>query len=55
MGKNMLLRAKTNANFKPELKMKSAYENYLKSSLENLQKSLPSRAIYVKYLDKNNM
>ena len=48
MGKNLLLRAKTKANLKPELKMKvfwntcdkelggemkSAYESYSKSSL----------------------
>ena len=55
MGKNMSLRAKTKANLKPELKMKSAYENYLKSSIEHLQKSLPFRVIYVKYLEKNNI
>ena len=30
--------------------MKSAHENYSKSSLENLQKSLPFRVIYVKHL-----
>ena len=35
--------------------MKSAYENYFKSSLENLQKSLPFREIYVKYLGKNSI
>ena len=28
--------------------MKSGYENYFKSSLENLQKSLPFREIYIK-------
>ena len=33
----------------------SAYENYLKSSLENFQKSLPFREIYVKYLEKNGI
>ena len=32
--------------------MKSAYENYLQSSLENFQKSLLFRKIYVKYLEK---
>ena len=35
--------------------IKSAYENYLKSSLENFQKSLPFRKIYVKYLEKNGI
>ena len=35
--------------------MKSAYENYFKSSLENLQKSLPFREIYVRYLGKNSI
>ena len=33
--------------------MKSAYENYFKSSLENLQKSLPFTEIHIKYLEKN--
>ena len=62
------LRAKTKANLKPELKMKvvsntcdkelgseikSGSENYFKSSLENFQKPLPFRDIYVKYLEKN--
>ena len=56
MGENLWLRAKTKANLKPELKMKvvrntcdkelggemkSAYENYFKNSLENLQKFTP--------------
>ena len=68
MGENLWLRAKNKANLKPELKikvarnacdkdldgeMKSAYENYFKSSLENLQKSLPFPEIYIKYLEKN--
>ena len=35
--------------------MKSAYENYFKSSIENLQKSHPFKEIYVKYLKKNNI
>ena len=35
--------------------MKSACENYFKSSPESLQKSLPFRVIYVKYLEKNSM
>ena len=35
--------------------MKSVNENYFKSSLENFQKSLPFREIYVKYLEKNNI
>ena len=54
-------------NLRPELKMKvvwntcdkelggemkSAYENYLQSSLENFQKSLLFRKMYVKYLEK---
>ena len=30
--------------------MKSANENYLKSSLKRLQKSLPLRGIYVNYI-----
>ena len=66
----MRLRAKTKANLKPELKMKvfsntcdkelggemkSAHKNYFKSSLENLQKPLPFREIYVKYLEKNSI
>ena len=66
----MLLKAKTKVNLNPELKMKVAwntcdkelgggmksdYENYLKSSVENLQKSLPFRVICLKYLEKNNI
>ena len=35
--------------------MKFAYENYLESTLENLQNSLPLREIYVKYLEKNSI
>ena len=35
--------------------MKSAYENYFKSSPESLQKSLRFRVIYAKYLEKNSM
>ena len=35
--------------------IKSAYENYLKNSLENFQESLPFREIYVKYLEKNSI
>ena len=37
------------------LAAKSAYENYLKSSLEIFQKSLPFREIYVKNLEKNSV
>ena len=70
MVKNLWLRAKTKANLKPELKIKvawnpcdkqlsgeikSAYENYLKSSIENLEKSLLFGEIYVKYLEKNSI
>ena len=69
MGENPWLRAKAKANLKPEQQMKvvwntcdkelgemkSAYENYFKSSPESLQKSLPFRVIYVKYLEKNSM
>ena len=69
MGKNLWLRAKTEANLKPELKtkvvwnifgkelgtkMNSDNENYFKSSLENIQKSLLFKKIYVKYLEKNS-
>ena len=35
--------------------MKSAYETYSKSSLQNLQKSRLFREIYVKYLEKNSI
>ena len=35
--------------------IKSLYENYFKNSLEILQKSLPFREIYVKYLEKNSI
>ena len=35
--------------------MKSVNENYFKSSLENFQKLLPFRKIYVKYLEKNSI
>ena len=56
----MWLRAKAEANLKMKVawntcdkelggEMKSAYENYFKSSLENFQQSLPLREIYVKY------
>ena len=70
MGGNLWLRTKTEANLKLELQMKvvmseilvarnlaakSAYENYLKSSLEIFQKSLPFREIYVKNLEKNSV
>ena len=70
MGGNLWLRTKTKANLKLELQMKvvmseilvarnlaakSAYENYLKSSLEIFQKSLPFREIYVKNLEKNSV
>ena len=70
MGENLWLRANTKANLKPELKIKvswntcdkelggevkSTYENYLKISLENFQKSLPCKEIYIKYLDKNSI
>ena len=70
MGGNLWLRTKTKANLKLELQMKvvmseilvarnlaakSAYENYLKSSLEIFQKSLPFREIYVKKLEKNSV
>ena len=34
--------------------MKSAYESYVKISLKNLQKSLPFKEIYLKYLEKNS-
>ena len=33
--------------------IKSGSENYFKSSLENFQKPLPFRDMYVKYLEKN--
>ena len=33
--------------------IKSGSENYFKNSLENFQKPLPFRDIYVKYLEKN--
>ena len=70
MGGNLWLRTKTKANLKLELQMKvvmseilvtrnlaakSAYENYLKSSLEIFQKSLPFREIYVKNLEKSSV
>ena len=70
MGGNLWLRTKAKANLKLELQMKvvmseilvarnlaakSAYENYLKSSLEIFQKSLPFREIYVKNLEKNSV
>ena len=63
----MWLRAKTEANLKPELKMKvvwntcdeelgsemkPAIEKYFKRSLENFQKPLPFREICVKYIEK---
>ena len=35
--------------------IRSACENYVESSLENLQKLLPFRKIYVKYLEKNSI
>ena len=35
--------------------MKSVYKNYFKSSLENLQKSLPFREIYANYLEENSI
>ena len=68
-GGNPWLRAKAKANLKPELKKKvvwntcdkefgveinSAYENYFKRSLKNLQKSLCFREIYLKCLEKNS-
>ena len=37
------------------IKMKSAYENYFKLSLKNLQKSFPYREIYIKYLEENSI
>ena len=61
---NLWLRAKTEANLKPKLKMKvvrntcdkelggemkSVNENCFESSLENFQKLLPFRDIYGKY------
>ena len=67
---NLWLRAKTEANLKPQLKIKIAWntcdrklggemkpvnENYFKSSLEKFQKSLPVRETYVKYLEKNSI
>ena len=36
-------------------KMKFVNENSFKSSLENVQKSLPFREIYVRYLEKNSI
>ena len=64
-GGNQWLRAKTDANLKPKLKMKvvcclkelggemkSVNENYFKRSPGNFQKSLPFGEIYVKYLKK---
>ena len=36
-------------------KMKFVNDNYFKSSLENFQKSLPFREIYVKYLENNSI
>ena len=35
--------------------MKSGYENYFESSLENSQEPLPFREIYVKKLGKNSI
>ena len=68
MEENLRLRAKTEANFKPEVKlkvvwiacdkepdgeMKSVNENFFKSSPENFQKLLSFREIYIKYLEKS--
>ena len=36
-------------------KMKFVNDNYFKSSLENFQKSLAFREIYVKYLENNSI
>ena len=70
MGKICGCELKTEAYLKPELKMKavsnncdkelggemySVNENYFKSSLENLQKSLPFREIYLKCFGKNSI
>ena len=70
MGKTLWLRAKTEATVKLKLKMKvvwntcdkelggemkSVKENHFKNSLENFQKSLPFREIYIKYLEKNSI
>ena len=56
MRENLWLRAKAEASDK-ELggEMKSVRETYFKSSLENFQKSLPFKEIYVKYLEKNSI
>ena len=35
--------------------MKSVNENYFKSQLENFQKPLPFREMFVKYLEKNSI
>ena len=35
--------------------MKSALENYFKSSFENFQKSLPFIEIYLRYFEKNSI
>ena len=35
--------------------MKSVNENYFKNSLENFQKSLPFREMYIEYLEKNSV
>ena len=67
MEENLWQRTKTKASLRPKLKMKvlwntcdkelggemkSACENYFKTSLEILQKPLPFREIYVIYLEK---
>ena len=39
----------------PGSEIKSAYENYSKSSFWNFQNSLPFRETYVKYLEKNSI
>ena len=56
MRENLWLRAIAEASDK-ELggEMKSVRETYFKSSLENFQKSLPFKEIYVKYLEKNSI
>ena len=66
----MWLKAKTKANLKQDLKIKVVWntsdkelageikttqENYFKSSLENFQKSLRFKKIYVKYSEKNSI
>ena len=70
MGKNLWLRAKTKANLKPELKLKaarstcdkelggeikSACENYSKSSLKTSKIHAFLVKLFIKYLEKNSI